>query len=208
MNGCSSGYEWLFDRDLRFVHRFQQRRLCLRRRAVDLIGQQEIREDRARFELELLRVRVINGDAQHVTGQHVAGELQAVKPALHRARQRVRERGLSDAGNVFDQQVPARQQAHQRQPHHIRLAANRSVERHLQFVEFGKRLRRGYHYCHCTLLKAYFSSTDDQNNRFAGAKFVSPRSRSQWGSKRLNQVIAKPLLARGKLLQRRKATVG
>ena len=33
------------DRDLAFLHGFEQRGLCLRRSAVDFIGQNEIRED-------------------------------------------------------------------------------------------------------------------------------------------------------------------
>src|SRR6266699_620779 len=63
--------------------------------------------------------------------------------------------------------MTSRQQAYHRQAHHFRLASNRSVERHLQFIQLRKRLRRGTHYCHCTLLNAEFSSIDDQNNGFA-----------------------------------------
>ena len=63
------------------------------------------------LELELLGVRVIDGDAEHVAGQHVAGELQAVEAAGDRSRQRLRQRGFAHARHVFDQQMPARQQA-------------------------------------------------------------------------------------------------
>ena len=35
------------DRDAVFLHRFEQRRLRLRRRAVDFVGQHDVREDRA-----------------------------------------------------------------------------------------------------------------------------------------------------------------
>ena len=37
------------------VHGFEQRRLRLGRRAIDLVGQQEMREHRTRLELEFLR---------------------------------------------------------------------------------------------------------------------------------------------------------
>ena len=40
------------DRHLALRHRLEQRRLGLRRRAVDLVGKQEVRKDRARPELE------------------------------------------------------------------------------------------------------------------------------------------------------------
>ena len=43
-------------------------------------------------------------------------------------RQRVRERGLADAGHVFDEQVAARQQAGERQPHGLGLAEDDAVE--------------------------------------------------------------------------------
>ena len=42
------------DRDLALVHRLQQRRLRLRRRAVDLVSEQNIGEDGPALELEAL----------------------------------------------------------------------------------------------------------------------------------------------------------
>ena len=145
------------DGHLHFVHGLEQSRLRLRRGSVDLVRQQEIREDRALLEFELLRVRVVNGHAQHVARKHVAGELQAVKTAMHGARQGLRQSGFAHARNVFNQQMTARQQTYDRQAHHFRLATNRRVERHFQFVEFGKRHRRGNHYCHCTVSHAHYS---------------------------------------------------
>ncbi len=43
------------DRDLALLHRLEQRRLRLGRRAVDLVGQQQVREHRALAEPELAR---------------------------------------------------------------------------------------------------------------------------------------------------------
>src|SRR5579871_614298 len=65
------------------------------------------------------------GDAQDVARKHVAGELQAMKTAGNRARQRLRQRSLTDAGNVLNQQVAARQETDQREPHYFSFAANR-----------------------------------------------------------------------------------
>ena len=42
-------------RDLALLHRLEQRRLRLGRRAVDLVGEHDVREDRALAELELAR---------------------------------------------------------------------------------------------------------------------------------------------------------
>ena len=41
------------DRDLLLLHRLEQRRLRLRRGAVDLVGEQQVGEHRARLEAEL-----------------------------------------------------------------------------------------------------------------------------------------------------------
>jgi hypothetical protein len=63
------------DGDLGLIHGFEQGGLRLGRGAIDLVSQQEIGEDRARLELEGFRLDVINGDAENVGREHVAGEL-------------------------------------------------------------------------------------------------------------------------------------
>jgi hypothetical protein len=57
------------DRDLVLLHALEQRGLRLRRRAVDLVDEEEVREDRAGAELELVRPLVEHVDAGHVRGQ-------------------------------------------------------------------------------------------------------------------------------------------
>ena len=138
------------DADLAFVHGFEQRRLRFRRGAVDLVGQQEITEDRSRLKLKGFRVGVVDGDAKHVAGKHIAGELQPVEAAGNRARQRLSQRSLADAGHIFDEQMAARQQADHGEPHHFRFAANGLAEGRLQpgqpGEDFGRESnRRGDH---------------------------------------------------------------
>ncbi len=128
MKGCGSACELAVDGDLPLVHRLEQRGLRLRRGAVDLVGQQEVGEDGARLEFERLGVGVVDGDAEDVAGQHVAGELQAVEAAVDGAGEGVGEGGLAHAGDVLDQQVAAREQADERQAHHLRLAADGDAE--------------------------------------------------------------------------------
>ena len=130
------------DGHLTLVHGFQQRGLRFGSGAVDFIGQQEVSEDGPRLELEGFGLEVIDGDAEHVARQHVAGELQAVEAAGDRARQGLRQSGFADAGNVFDQQVTARQQADQRKPDDFRLAANRRPEHRFELVEPGETATR------------------------------------------------------------------
>ena len=54
-------------------------RLGLRRGAVDFVGQQHLGEDRARVEGEAVLLAVVNGNADDVGRQQVAGELDAVE---------------------------------------------------------------------------------------------------------------------------------
>ena len=119
-------------RDLAFVHGLEQRRLRLRRGAVDFVGQQNVGEDRAALEFELLLGGGVDRNAQHVGRQHVAGELHALKTAIESARQRLAKRGLAHAGNAFDQQVSAGQHGNQGEADDFVLAADDFAERVFQ----------------------------------------------------------------------------
>ena len=52
------------DRHLLLGHRLEQRRLRLRHRAVDLVDEHDVGEDRAGPELELARALVVDGEAR------------------------------------------------------------------------------------------------------------------------------------------------
>ena len=69
------------DRDAVFLHDLQQGGVRLGRGAVDFVGQQELREDRARAEAELLRLHVEDRRAGHVGGHQVGRELDAAELA-------------------------------------------------------------------------------------------------------------------------------
>ena len=70
------------DRDLAFLHRLQQRRLDLGRCPIDLVGQDQIAEQRTGLELERSVLFAIDLRAGHVGGQQVGRELHAAKFAL------------------------------------------------------------------------------------------------------------------------------
>jgi multidrug efflux pump subunit AcrA (membrane-fusion protein) len=81
--------------------------------------------------------------ADDVRGQHVAGELDALEMQAERFRQHVRERGLADARQVFDQQVAARDEAGEREPHlrflaedHFACGSDEALERRLRLGRF------------------------------------------------------------------------
>lgn len=121
--------------DLVFGHRFQQRALGARRRAVDLVGEQDLGEHRAGMELELARGRIEHRHADHVGRQQVGGELHALELQAQRRRQRMRERGLAQPGQVLDQQMPVGQQRDEGQAHRLRLAEHQRVDLRLRLFE-------------------------------------------------------------------------
>ncbi len=116
------------DGDLPLLHRLEQRALRLGRRAVHFVRQQHLREDRPGMKNKLPRGRIENGVAQNVRGQQIAGELDAAEFEPENLGQRMRQRRLAHAGNVLDQQMPARQQAAERHAHGLVLAQKDRVE--------------------------------------------------------------------------------
>ena len=136
-NGLRQRVRVVVHGDLRFVHRFEQRGLRFRRGAVDFVGDDDVGEDRAGLEFEFLRGGIEDADADHVARQHVRGELNALERAVEGAREGLRQRGLADAGHVFDQQVAARQQRRERQLDDVFLALDDAGNRALKLGEAG-----------------------------------------------------------------------
>ena len=89
------------------LHALEQARLRLRRRAVDLVDEHDVREDRAGPELEAALALVEDVRADDVGGQQVGGALDARELEVQRARERACERRLADARQVLDEHVAA-----------------------------------------------------------------------------------------------------
>ena len=66
-------------------------------------------------ELELAGLLVVDRQPRHVGRQQVGRELDAGKPQLQAARERLRQRRLARARHVLDQHVPLDQQSGQQQ---------------------------------------------------------------------------------------------
>jgi hypothetical protein len=130
--------------NLRFVHRFEQRGLRSRRRAIDFVGEHHIGENGAGAKLELARFRIVNADAEDVAGQQIGSELDALERAMKRFRQRLRERSLAHTGNIFDEQMAAGQQGDQRELDRFFLAENGASNGAL---ELRNHLRSGGRHC-------------------------------------------------------------
>jgi hypothetical protein len=94
--------------------------------AVDLVGQQEVGEDRAGEELQLaaagLGVLLDDVDARDVGGHQVGGELDPAELHVERPRQRARHQSLADPGHPQEQDVPAAEQADEQVVDHRLLA--------------------------------------------------------------------------------------
>ena len=91
--------------NLAFARRFEGRALRSRRRAVDFVGEDDVRENRARDELEILRLRAVNVGADDVERDEVGSELNSGKSRVQTARERLAEKRFTDAGNVFEKKV-------------------------------------------------------------------------------------------------------
>src|SRR5262249_33601355 len=114
---------------LPLLHRLEQRALCARARAVYFICQQQLCENRALAEMELVVGAVEYRYANDIRGQEVAGELHALPSETEYTGEGVCESSLADTGYVLDQQVSACQQAGQAQANLLGLSENYLLER-------------------------------------------------------------------------------
>ncbi len=126
-----------FDRHLPFFHRFQQRALALGRGAVDLVGEHQLSENRARMKGELPTVPIKYRGPQDVTWQQVRGELNALITQTKNFRQRMTEGSLAHPRQVLDQQMPAADQTRHRQAYLRLLAQHHLIDRAQARIEFS-----------------------------------------------------------------------
>jgi hypothetical protein len=93
------------DRHLILLHHFQERTLHFRRRAIDLVGEEQIREHRSERGGELAGLLVVDARADQIGGHEVGRELDAAERAVDRARQRLDRQRLGEPWHTFDQKV-------------------------------------------------------------------------------------------------------
>ena len=105
------------DGDRPLLHGLEQGRLGLGRGPVDLVGQEQVGEDRPALKLELAApFRRFEHDvgADQVGRHQVGGELDALKLQAEGVGQRPHQQGLAQPGHPFEQHVPAGDQGGQR----------------------------------------------------------------------------------------------
>ena len=93
-----------------FLHGFEQGGLGFRWRAVDLVGEDEVREERAFDEGEVATAILAFLDdfaAGDVGGHQVGGELHALEGEVQRARERRDEERFREAGHAHHEAMAA-----------------------------------------------------------------------------------------------------
>ena len=130
--------------DLALAHRLKQRGLGLRRRPVDLVGQQELGEHRAGPEHHLRVALVVERGADHVRRQQVRGELDSREVQAEHPGERPGDERLAQARQVLEQHVAAGQDADQHQFERAAAADDGLFE----LVQDGRGLPRGLFRCH------------------------------------------------------------
>ena len=111
--GVGQPVDAALDRDAPLGHRLEQRRLGARRGAVDLVREQDVREDRPLDELRLARARDVLAD--ELGRRRVRRELDAVEVCAEHIRGRAAEQRLRGARRAFQQHVAAGHRRDQQQ---------------------------------------------------------------------------------------------
>ena len=100
------------DGHLVLLHHLQQGALDLGRRAVDLVGQEQVGEHRAQRGAELARLLVVDAGADQVGGDQVGRELDALELAADGRCERLDGQRLGQTGYALHQQVAPGEQRH------------------------------------------------------------------------------------------------
>ena len=99
----------LTDGDVFFLHRFEERGLRLRRRAVDFVREDDLAENGAALEDELpaagFSVFLDDFRAGDVRRHQIRRELNAAEAKVHRVGERFDQQGLREAWNAFEEAV-------------------------------------------------------------------------------------------------------
>ena len=95
---------------------------------INLVSEYNIGKYRAWMKLKAAAVAVVDGNAEDIGRQQVAGELDALKFQAQRRCNGVGQRGFADPWHILDQQMATGQQAGDGQPDLLRFAENDAVD--------------------------------------------------------------------------------
>jgi hypothetical protein len=126
--------------DTAFLHGFEERRLRPWRRAIDFVGEHDVREDRSALEDELaLSAGRIDEDvrAGDVGRHQVRRALHAGKPEIGGVAQRFDEQRLAESRRPLDERVPLTEETHQQMIDERRVPHEHAADFRLQRIEGG-----------------------------------------------------------------------
>ena len=106
------------------LHDLEERRLHLRGRAVDLVGEQEVAEDGSELRLERPLIGPVDARADEVGGHEVGRELHAREGAAEHAGRGLDRERLREPGHALDQEVPLREETDEHPLQHLILAGD------------------------------------------------------------------------------------
>ena len=144
------------DRDLVLLHHLEECRLHLRRRAVDLVGEEEVAEDGAELGVERAGVGPVHTRADEVGRHEVRRELDTLEAAAEDLGGRLDRQRLRQAGHAFDQEVATRQQADEHALEHRVLPGDHALDLEEGLLEELPLLLNGHRLAHGTLLARGF----------------------------------------------------
>jgi hypothetical protein len=107
MDKCLPARCAAFEGDLALLHGFEQGGLGFCRGAVDLVGQQQVGEQRTFAQFELLGVQVVDGVPGDVAGHQVGGELDAGELTAETLGEGTHQQGLAQPRHAFEQHMTA-----------------------------------------------------------------------------------------------------
>jgi hypothetical protein len=102
---------------LALLHHLEKSRLRLRGRAVDLVGEQKVREDGSGLEVELLLLHVVDRVPGEIRRHQVRCELDAAEVAGHRSREDVHEKRLPEPRRALEEHAPFGEERHDHSLH-------------------------------------------------------------------------------------------
>src|SRR5207249_1859852 len=136
------GESLLADRHLPFLHCLQQRGLHLRRRTVDLVGQDEIREDGAELGIKGAGVLVVDAGADQVRGDQVGRELDSLELTVDDPGGGFNRQRLGQSGYPLDQHMAACQERDQNPLQHQVLTDDDLLDLDQNLAHCGRRLQK------------------------------------------------------------------
>ena len=131
------------NRHLAFLHHLEERGLHLRRSTVDLVGKQEVAEDRSELRVELTVAHAVDTRSDEVGRNEIGSELHASKRPAQDSRSRLDRQRLGETRDALDQEVALCEQADEHSLEHFVLPGDDAPDLEQRLLELFFRLRRG-----------------------------------------------------------------